>query len=174
MVSFKTQKLNGKRCRSWWDCTLSGSTLFAIVYVLVCSVDFGLFVFVRVLRASQPIRAMSSTAMSSTVYLAAFFPGHDWCSKRLTRTCAQCFRKKLTTAFLNQRKGESDRRKYFRMKLHERILRGSNLRSPDHQSEAHPTEPPRRSGFNEYLQSKFLSRNKKKKMYSSVNPRFTT
>ena len=32
------------------------------------------------------------------------------------------FRQKLTTPFLNQRKGENDRRKYFMINLHERIL----------------------------------------------------
>ena len=34
-------------------------------------------------------------------------------------------------------------------------------------------EPPRRGGSNEYPQSMFLSRNKKKIMYTSLNPSFT-
>ena len=34
-------------------------------------------------------------------------------------------------------------------------------------------EPPRRGGSNEYPQSMFLSRNKKKLMYTPVNPSFT-
>ena len=33
-------------------------------------------------------------------------------------------------------------------------------------------EPPRRGGSNEYPQSMFLSRNKKKIMYTPVNPSF--
>ena len=37
----------------------------------------------------------------------------------------------------------------------------------------HPLEPPRRGGSNEYSQSVFLSRNKKKIMYTPVNPSFT-
>ena len=47
---------------------------------------------------------------------------------------------------LDHRKGENDRRKYFMISLHERMLpapAGSNLQPPDHQSDAHPTEPPR-------------------------------
>ena len=34
-------------------------------------------------------------------------------------------------------------------------------------------EPPRRGGSNEYPQSIFLSKNKKKIMYTPVNPSFT-
>ena len=34
-------------------------------------------------------------------------------------------------------------------------------------------EPPCRGGSNEYLQAMFLSRNKKKIMYTPVNPSFT-
>ena len=46
--------------------------------------------------------------------------------------------------FLNQLKGENDRRKYFTINLHERMLltwRGSNPQSPDYQSETHPPRP---------------------------------
>ena len=42
----------------------------------------------------------------------------------------------------NCRKGENDRRKYFMICLHERmLLTGSNPQPPDIQSDAHPTEP---------------------------------
>ena len=34
-------------------------------------------------------------------------------------------------------------------------------------------EPPRRADSNDYPRSMFLSRNKKKKMYTPVNPSFT-
>ena len=47
---------------------------------------------------------------------------------------------------LNEWKGENDHRKYFMISLHERMLpsrRGSNPQPPDHQSDEHPTEPPR-------------------------------
>ena len=46
---------------------------------------------------------------------------------------------------LDQCKGENDRRKYIMINLRERMLptrRGSNPQPPDHQSDAHPTEPP--------------------------------
>ena len=45
---------------------------------------------------------------------------------------------------MNQRKGQNDRRKYFIINLHERMLptrRGSNPQPPDHQSDTHPAEP---------------------------------
>ena len=43
-------------------------------------------------------------------------------------------------------KGENDRRKYSMINLHETMLptrRRSNPQPPNHQSDAHPTEPPR-------------------------------
>ena len=46
--------------------------------------------------------------------------------------------------FLNQQKGENDRRKYFMINLYKRMLptrRGLNLQPPDILSDAHPTEP---------------------------------
>ena len=55
------------------------------------------------------------------------------------------FHQKLTTALLESA-GENDRRKYFMINLHERMLptwRGLNPQPPDHQLDAHPTEPPR-------------------------------
>ena len=47
---------------------------------------------------------------------------------------------------ISGRQGENDRRKYFMINLHERLLLtqlGSNPQPPHHQSYAHPTEPSR-------------------------------
>ena len=45
-----------------------------------------------------------------------------------------------------QRKGENDRRKYFMIKSpRKNVDGGSNPQPPDHQSDAHPTEPPRQA-----------------------------
>ena len=52
--------------------------------------------------------------------------------------------------FLKQWKEENDLRKYFMINLHEKMLptpRGSNLQSPDHQLNAHPTESPRSAAY---------------------------
>ena len=48
--------------------------------------------------------------------------------------------------FFNQQKGENDRRKYFVFNLQEGMLPtqlGLNPQPPDHQLDAHQTEPPR-------------------------------
>ena len=70
------------------------------------------FVCVEVLRPSQPNGVMSS---------AVSLPNHTftwqaYSSKRLTSIVH------ILSPFLNQRKGENDRRKYFMINLHERML----------------------------------------------------
>ena len=58
--------------------------------------------------------------------------------------CAHSFAGNWQLPFSNQQKGENDRRKYFMISCHERMLltqQGSNSQPPDHQSDAHPTEP---------------------------------
>ena len=57
------------------------------------------------------------------------------------------FSQKLTAALLESLEGENDPRKYFI--IHERLLptrQWLNPQPPDHQSDAHPTEPPRLHG----------------------------
>ena len=102
------------------------------------------FVCVGVLWSSQPIRIMSSAVSS---------PNHtfSWASlvlSQLSTTCAHTYVRNWQLPLLNQRKGENDRRKYFMINLIStkeccRTRRGSNPRPPDHQSDAHPTEPSR-------------------------------
>ena len=60
--------------------------------------------------------------------------------------CAHSFARNWQLPFLNQWKGENNRRKYFMINPHERKLLtqlGLNPQPPDHQSNPHPTEPPR-------------------------------
>ena len=64
--------------------------------------------------------------------------------------CAHSFTRNRQLPVLNQRKGESDRRKYFMINLHERMLLnccGMNPQPSDHQSDEHPTEPLRPANF---------------------------
>ena len=52
--------------------------------------------------------------------------------------------------FLNLPKEKNDHTKYFMINLHEKMLPTpwkSNLQYPDHQSDAHPTEPPRPAAY---------------------------
>ena len=60
--------------------------------------------------------------------------------------CAHSLTRNWQLPFLNQGKGENDRRKYFMINHHERMLltqQGSNPQRPNHQSDTHPTKPPR-------------------------------
>ena len=71
-------------------------------------------------------------------------------SKWITRTCAHSFARNWQMPFLNQQKGENGHRKYFMIKVHERMLSepaGINLLPSDHQSDVHPTGP---KGHNKY------------------------
>ena len=77
---------------------------------------------------------------------------------RLTDSCAHSFARHWKMPFLNQRNGEGDRRKYFMINFHEKMLptrRGSNPQPPDHKSDAHPTEPQRLAIFMFYGQVQF-------------------
>ena len=73
-----------------------------------------MFVCVEVLRPSQPNRVMSS---------AVSLPNHTQSSKRLT-SIVHILSPETDNcpSFLNQRKGENDRRKYFMINLHKRML----------------------------------------------------
>ena len=67
---------------------------------------------------------------------------------------------------LIQPKEENNRRKYFMIKSPQKIVAdrwGSNLHLPDHQADAHPTEPPRPQGWR--VKRDFVSW-----FYGSVNP----
>ena len=77
-----------------------------------------MFVCVEVLRPSQPNGVISSAVSVPK----QTFTGQALSSKRLTSICANSFTRNLQMPFLNQRKGENDRRKYFMINLHERIL----------------------------------------------------
>ena len=70
-----------------------------------------LFVCVEVLRPSQPNWVMSS---------AVSLPNHTFTGQ--AQYCAHSFARNWQLPFLNQRKGENDRRKYFMINLHERML----------------------------------------------------
>ena len=87
-----------------------------------------------------------------SVYLITHFLGGLSRLKRLISTCAHSFSWIWQLPFLNQRKGENHRRKYFMMVGREWpistkecfwALRGSNPQPPDDQPDAHPTGPPR-------------------------------
>ena len=86
--------------------------------------------------------------MSSAVSLPnRTFTGRAKSSIRVVNQyCAHSFTRNWQLPLLNQRKGKNDRRKYSMINLKERMLatrRGSNLHTPDLQSNAHPSEPPR-------------------------------
>ena len=58
--------------------------------------------------------------------------------------CAHSFTRNWQLLFLNNRKRENYHRKYFKINLHERMLLTQlrlNPQTPDHQSDAQPTEP---------------------------------
>ena len=60
--------------------------------------------------------------------------------------CAHSFARNWQLPFLNQQKGENDCRKYFMIKSRWKKAadpKGLNLQPPDHQLDAHPSEPPR-------------------------------
>ena len=97
------------------------------------------FVCVEVWRPSQP-----------NVERGQFsWPHFYWAGSVLeavNQYCAHSFVRNWKRPFLNQRKGENDRRKYFMINLHERMLPPSRGRTRDllvSSRTAHPTEPPR-------------------------------
>ena len=81
------------------------------------SVCVDLFVCVEVLRPSQPNGVMSS---------AVSLPNHMFTEQAVLETvnqyCAHSFTRNWQLPFLNQRKEENDRRKYFMINLHKRML----------------------------------------------------
>ena len=90
------------------------------------------------------LRFYPNVVMLSTVnLLSQTFTGQALSSKWLTSIVHI-----LSLPFLNQQQGEKDCRKYFMINLHERMLltwQGLNPQPPDHQSDTHPTEPPRQA-----------------------------
>ena len=97
-----------------------------------------------VLRFYGPVNPIGTCRSRSISYPHFYWAGLVlWA---VNQYCAHSYARNWQLSFLNQRKGESDRRKYFMINLHERMLptrRGSNPQPPDLQSDAHPTEPPR-------------------------------
>ena len=74
-------------------------------------------VCVEVLRPSQPNGVMSSTvSLPNHVYWAGLV------LYAVNQYCAHSFARNRQLPFLNQRKGENDRRIYFMINLHERML----------------------------------------------------
>ena len=59
---------------------------------------------------------------SRSVYLTTLFPRQAMSFKQLTRTYADSFARNWQLPFLNQWNGENDRRKYFMIYLHKRML----------------------------------------------------
>ena len=94
-----------------------------------------------VLRFYNPVSPLGSCGALS-VYLTTFSrAGSKW----LTSTCAHSLTK-LTTALLESAEGRECLEKISWSISSKKCCRtrlGSNPRPPDHQSEAHPTEPPR-------------------------------
>ena len=97
------------------------------------------------LRFYGPVNPMGSCRARS-VYLTTRLLG------RLSplsgyQYCAHSFARNWQLPFLNQRKGENDRRKYFTINLHERMLPTSVGVEPGDllvsSRTAHPTQPPR-------------------------------
>ena len=70
--------------------------------------------------------------------------------------CAHSFAKAWQLPFLNKRKGENDCRKYFRINSTKECCRPSRGQTPDHQLDAHPTEPPRSAEYLVSLRDNFL------------------
>ena len=97
-----------------------------------------------VLRFYGPVNPMGSCRARS-VYLTTRLLGR---LSSLSGKPVLCtfFRQKLTTAFLNQRKGENNHRKYFiSISMKECCLPRPRLnpQPPGLKSDGHPTEPPR-------------------------------
>ena len=95
--------------------------------------DSRLIVCVEVLRPSQPNEVMSSAvSLPNHVYWAGLV------LYAVNQYCAHSFARNWQLPFLNHRKGENDRRKYFTINLHERMLptsAGLNPRPPGLQSD---------------------------------------
>ena len=112
-------------------------------YTFICGENnvksFCLFVF----RFYGPVNSMgfcrAKSASLTTLLLGRLSP--------LSGLLVLCtFAKNWQLPFLNQRKWDNDRRKYFMINRHERMLptgRRSNPQPPDYQSDAHSTAPPR-------------------------------
>ena len=73
-----------------------------------------------VLRFYGPVNPMGSCRARS-VYLTTRLLGR-LSPLNVNQYCAHSFARNLQLPFLNQRKGENDRRKYFMLNLHERML----------------------------------------------------
>ena len=96
------------------------------------------------LRFYSPVNPVG-LCRAQSVYLTTLLQGRLSPLRGIPVLC-RFFRQKLTTAFLNQQKGENDCRKCFMINIHERMLQtrqGSNPQPPHHPSDRHPTEPPR-------------------------------
>ena len=72
------------------------------------------------LRFYGPVNPMGSCRARS-VYLTTRLLGR-LSPLNVNQYCAHSFARNLQLPFLNQRKGENDRRKYFMINLHERML----------------------------------------------------
>ena len=76
---------------------------------------------VVVLRFYGPVNPMGSCRARS-VYLTTRFYWAGLVLQAVNQYCAHSFARNWQLPFLNQRKGENDRRKYFMINLHERML----------------------------------------------------
>ena len=116
-----------------------------LLYVLSC---VGWFIILNnpfclfLLRFHGPVNPTGSCRARS-VYLTKLLLDRLSPLRGLLLLCT-FFHQKRTTALLESAEG-NDHRKYFMINLHERMLppqRGSNPQPPNHQSDAHSTEPP--------------------------------
>ena len=99
-----------------------------------------------VLRFYGPVNPMGSCRVRS-VYLTTHLLGR-LSPLSVNQHCAHSSARNWQLPFLNQREGENDRRKYFMINLHERMLptlAGVELTTSCRM--AHPTEPPRPQFF---------------------------
>ena len=102
-------------CAVWLKPPLFSSIFCSIQYF--CKwVTKALFVCVEVLRPSQPNGVMSSAVSLPNVYWAGLVL---WA---VNQYCAHSFARNWQLPFLNQRKRENERRKYFMINPHERML----------------------------------------------------
>ena len=93
------------------------------------------------LKFNGPVNTVKVIS-SMSVYLTTLFLGRlGPLAKPLTSACAHSFARIWHLSFLYQQKGENDNRNYFMINLQKRML--PDLQPPDHQSDSHPTQPPR-------------------------------
>ena len=123
----------------WWVCLCWGFTAL--------STQWGHADDLFVLRFYGPVNPLGS-CQAQSFYVTTLFSWAGLVLQVVNQYCAHSFPRNWQLSFLNEQKDENDSRKYFMINLHERMLltwQGLNPQAPDHQSDAHPTEPSRQA-----------------------------